>query len=220
MSTRTLNLTDDLYDWLLAHGTREPEVARQLRERTATLEMARMQISPEQGQFMDFLVRALGVRRAIEVGTFTGYSSLRMALAMPEGGRLICCDTSETWTAIAREAWAQAGVTDTITLHLAPAAQTLQALIEDLQVGTFDLIFLDADKEGYAGYVDQAHALLRQGGVVLIDNVLWSGRVLDPDPDDPDTRALKALAPALHADERWDLCMLPLGDGLTLLRKR
>lgn len=220
MSTRTLGLDDRVHAYLLAHGVQEPAVARRLRERTATLEMARMQISPEQGQLMDWLVRALGVRRAIEVGTFTGYSALRVALALPEDGELLCCDVSEAWTQLAREAWEEAGVASKITLVLAPAADTLRARLDAGEAGRWDSVFLDADKTGYATYVELAHALLRPGGVVLIDNVLWSGRVADPEATGDDTEALRALNATLAVDERWDRVMTPVGDGLTLLRKR
>ncbi len=220
MSARTLGLDDNVHAYLIAHGVQEPEAARALRERTAALPMARMQISPEQGQLMDWLVRALGVRRAIEVGTFTGYSALRTALALPEGGELLCCDVSEEWTALARAAWEEAGVAHKITLVLAPAGDTLRQRLLDGEAGTWDLVFLDADKGGYATYVELAHRLLRPGGVVLIDNVLWSGRVADANDTEPDTVALRQLNTALATDERWDRVMTPVGDGLTFLRKR
>lgn len=220
MSSRTLGLDDRLHAYLLAHGVEETDTARRLRERTSTLEMARMQISPEQGQFMDWLVRALGVRRAVEVGTFTGYSALRTAQALPDDGELLCCDVSEVWTAIAREAWAEAGVAHKIELVLAPAADTLRARLEAGAAHRYDLAFIDADKEGYATYVELVHALLRPGGVLLLDNVLWSGRVADASDSTPDTTALRALNSALVTDARWDRVMLPVGDGLTLLRKR
>lgn len=220
MSARTLTMTDALHTWLVDHGVREPSVARRLRDRTAELPMARMQISPEQGQLMAFLVRSLGVRHALEVGTFTGYSALRVALALPDDGTLVCCDLSEEWTAIGRPYWEEAGIADRIDLRLGPADNTLAALRAEGRDGTFDFAFLDADKTGYAAYVEQAWHLLHRGGVIGIDNTLWSGRVLEDDPEDDDTRALKALAAALHADERWDLSLVPIGDGLTLLRKR
>jgi predicted O-methyltransferase YrrM len=219
MSARTLGLDDRTHAYLLAHGVREPAVCAELRRETAALPAARMQISPEQGELMAWLVRALGVRRAIEVGTFTGYSALRVALALPPDGRLVCCDVSEDWTAIGRRAWARAGVDGKITLTIAPAADTLRDLAAT-SAGTWDQVFLDADKTGHATYVELAHALLRPGGVVLIDNVLWSGKVADPDVHDEDTDALRALNAALIADERWDVSMVPIGDGLTLLRKR
>jgi predicted O-methyltransferase YrrM len=219
MSARTLTLDDRTYAWMLAHGTREPEVGARLRAETAAHPMARMQISPEQGQLLEWLVKALGVRRAVEVGTFTGYSALRIALALPDGGHLTCCDVSEEYTAIARRAWAEAGVTDRITLRLGPAVDTLAALIAD-GARDVDLVFIDADKESYAAYVEAAWTLLRTGGVVAIDNTLWSGRVADPADTEPSTEALRELATRLVADERWDLSLVPIGDGLTLLRKR
>lgn len=220
MSARSLGLDDRLHTFVLAHGVREPEVCARLRLRTAEHPLARMQISPEQGQFMDWLVRALGVRRAIEVGTYTGYSALRVALALPEGGHLLCCDVNPDTTALAREAWAEAGVSDRIELVLAPAALTLQARLDAGEAGTWDFVFIDADKPGYASYVELSHHLLRAGGTVAIDNVLWSGRVADPADHEPDTVALRVLDRALATDERWDLSLVPIGDGLTLLRKR
>ena len=221
MSPRTLQLDDTIHAYLIAHGVREPDAARALREHTqAHHPRAQMQISPEQGQLLDFLVRALGVRRAIEVGTFTGYSALRIAGAMPADGKLLCCDVSDEYTALGRAAWAQAGLADRIELVLAPAAETLAAQITAGGAGTWDMVFIDADKSAYATYVDQAHALLRVGGVVAIDNVLWSGRVADPSVHDTDTDALRDLNAALAVDARWDLVMLPIGDGCTLLRKR
>lgn len=220
MSARTIPMTEPLHAYLLAHGVREPEVARRLREHTQTMEMARMQISPEQGAFLGFLVRALGVRRAIEVGTFTGYSALVTALALPEDGQLLCCDVSREWTDVGRPYWQAAGVADRIDLRLAPAAETLASLRAEGLDGTVDFAFVDADKPGYAAYIDLLHGLLRPGGVIGIDNVLWSGRVADPADTSEDTVALRALNAALATDARWDLSMVPIGDGLTLLRKR
>ncbi len=221
MSPRTLQLDDALHEYLIRHGVREPDAARRLREDTqANHPRAQMQISPEQGQLLDFLVRALGVRRAIEVGTFTGYSALRVAAALPPDGKLLCCDVSEEYTALARAAWADAGVAERIELVIAPAADTLAARIDAGESGTWDLAFIDADKSSYATYVDRCHTLLRAGGVIAIDNVLWSGKVADPNHHDADTDALRDLNTALVADARWDLVMLPIGDGCTLLRKR
>lgn len=221
MSARTIALDDALYAYLLAHGVREPEVASANREATqGSHPLARMQISPEQGQLLDFLVRLTGARRVIEVGTFTGYSALRIALAMPEDGKLLCCDVSEEHTRAARASWADAGVSERIELVIAPAADTLSSRVADGESGSWDMMFVDADKTGYATYVELAHKLLRVGGLVAIDNVLWSGRVADPADTSDDTVALRALNAALVADARWDLVMLPIGDGLTLLRKR
>jgi predicted O-methyltransferase YrrM len=220
MSSRTFQLDDDVHAYLVAHGVRETAVARDLREQTAPREDARMQISPEQGAFLSLFVRAMGARRLLEVGTFTGYSALAMASGMADDGEMICCDVSEETAAIARAAWERAGLGDRIDLRIAPAADTLRSLVDEGQSGTWDLMFIDADKPGYATYVELAHALLRVGGVVAIDNVLWSGQVLDADDDSPSTSALRALNSALRTDERWDLSMIPIGDGLTLLCKR
>lgn len=221
MSRSTLGLSETVQDYVLSHGVREHPVAARLRQWTAEHPMARMQISAEQGQFMAWLVKALGARRALEVGTFTGYSALVVALALPEDGRVVACDVNEETTAVGRRHWDEAGVGHKVELRIAPAVETLDALIAE-GAEPFDLVFLDADKTGYARYVEQAHALLRTGGAVLIDNVLWSGRVAEPPADDDgeDTVALRALNAALHADARWDLSLLPVGDGLTLLRKR
>lgn len=220
MSSRTLQLDDRTHAYLLAKGVREHPVAAALREATAARDDARMQISPEQGAFLTWLVRALGVQRALEVGTFTGYSALALALGMPEDGHLLCCDVNAETTALGREHWDRAGVGDRIELVIAPASETLSQRIVAGEGGSYDLVFLDADKTGYAAYVEAAHALLRPGGVVLIDNVLWSGSVADPDDTRESTVALRQLNAALHDDDRWDLSMLPVGDGLTLLRKR
>jgi caffeoyl-CoA O-methyltransferase len=220
MSTRTLTLDDRLYEYLLAVGTREHPVLRRLRAETARLPMARMQISPEQGQFMALLVRLLGATRCLEVGTFTGYSALACALALPQGGQLVTLDRSEEWTAIARRYWEEAGVADRISLRLGPAARSLQALLDGGGAGTFDFLFIDADKTGYAEYLELGLELLRPGGLIAVDNVLWSGRVADPADRDEDTAALRALNARLHGDERVDLAMVPIGDGLTLARKR
>jgi len=184
------------------------------------LPMARMQISPEQGQFMALLVKVMGARRCLEVGTFTGYSALACALALPADGELVALDVSEEWTAIGRRYWADAGVSDRIHLQLGPARETLRRLRREGQEGTFDFMFIDADKPGYADYVEQGFHLVRAGGLIAIDNVLWSGDVADPGITDTDTVALRELNDDLHEDVRFDLSMLPIGDGLTLLRRR
>lgn len=220
MSSRTLSLDDGLYRYLQENSLREPEVLRRLREETAGLPMAAMQISPEQGQFMALLVRATDARRCLEVGTFTGYSALACALALPAGGELVALDISEEWTAVARRYWQEAGVADRVRLILGPAGGSLRRLRREGAEGTFDFMFIDADKPGYADYVEQGFHLLRAGGLIAIDNVLWSGRVADPAAVDADTMALRTLNATLRGDERFDLSMLPLGDGLTLLRKR
>lgn len=220
MSRKTLPLDDRLSDYLLSVGVREPEAARALREETAGRPESNMQIAPEQGQFLDFLIRALGVRRAIEVGVYTGYSALITALALPADGELIACDINPEWTAIGQRYWRQAGVSDRIRLHLRPALDTLNALIGAGESGRFDFAFIDADKEGYPDYFEACLKLMRPGGVIAVDNTLWSGHVADPAVQDADTAALRAFNAARRADSRVDLCLLPIADGLTLLRKR
>jgi predicted O-methyltransferase YrrM len=220
MSNRSITLDDRLYAYLIANSLREPEVLRRLREETLALPRASMQISPEQGQLMALLVRLVGARRIVEVGTFTGYSALAMALALPADGQLIACDVSAEWTAIARRYWAEAGVAERIALRLAPAVETLDALIAAGDAGTFDLAFIDADKENSLNYYERVLTLLRTGGIVLIDNVLWGGSVADPQRVDADTTAIRALNAAVHADARVDMSLVPIGDGLTVARKR
>jgi predicted O-methyltransferase YrrM len=222
MSNRTIQITDAVYDYILSVSSREPDLLARLRRETAekTGDRFNMQISPEQGQFMQLLVKLVGARKALEVGVFTGYSSLSVALALPEDGRLVACDVSEEWTSIARRYWVEAGVADKIDLRLAPALETLDALAANGEAGTYDFAFIDADKDNYDGYYERALALLRPGGLVAIDNTLWSGRVADPNDADPTTRTIGALNAKLHADERVDLSLLPVGDGLTLARKR
>jgi len=219
MSSRTITVTDSLYDYLLQVSLREPPVLRRLREFTQRRPHANMQISPEQGQFMALLVRMIGAKRAIEVGTFTGYSSTCVALALPERGKLICCDVSEDYTAIARKFWREAGVEKKIDLRLAPAKKTLDALLRDGQAGKFDFGFIDADKENYAAYYERVLKLLRPGGVVAIDNVLWGGSVLDDKDQSVDTKAIRAFNKKLKGDKRVSLSLVPIGDGLTLARK-
>ena len=211
-------VTPEIGSYLEQHGMRDRPEWATLRAITATHPRANMQINPLAGQFMAWLVGALGVRRVLEIGTFTGYSAMVMAQALGPDGRVVCLDVSEEFTAIARVHWEAAGLSDRITLHLAPALETL-ARFRALGEVPFDLAFIDADKENYAAYVDHVHALLRPGGVVLVDNVLWSGSVADPEVHDPETDALRDLNAQLARDPRWDLVMLPIADGLTLLRK-
>jgi caffeoyl-CoA O-methyltransferase len=220
MTNRSISLTDSLYEYLLAVSLREPAPLRQLREETAVLPNARMQIAPEQGQFMAMLVRLTGARRCLEVGVFTGYSSLAIALALPDDGRIVACDVSEEWTTVARRYWAVTGVTHKIDLRLAPALETLEGLLASGAAGTFDFAFLDADKENYLRYYELALELVRPGGLVVVDNTLWSGRVADPANDDVTTVALRRFNERLRGDERVDLSLVPIGDGLTLARKR
>jgi len=220
MSSRTLNLTAQVYDYLLAHSLREAPVLRELREETAPLKHGGMQISPEQGQLMALLVKLLDARRTIEVGVFTGYSSLAVALALPEDGRVIACDLNEEWTAIARRYWQKAGVAHKIDLRIAAASRTLDTLLREGGAGAYDFAFIDADKGNYLAYYEKCLELTRRGGIIAIDNTLWSGSVADPAIEDDDTRAIRALNDKLHADARIDLSLLPIGDGLTLALKR
>jgi caffeoyl-CoA O-methyltransferase len=220
MTNRSISLTDSLYGYLLSVSLREPDVLRRLREETAALPNARMQIAPEQGQFMALLVRLMGARRCLEVGVFTGYSSLAVALALPDEGRIVACDVSEEWTSVARRYWAEAGVAHKIELRLAPAHETLQQLRAAGEAGSFDFAFLDADKENYLRYYELALELVRPGGLIVADNTLWSGRVADPANDEASTVALRRFNEQLYRDERVDLSLAPIGDGLTLARKR
>ncbi|MDQ1241967.1 MAG: caffeoyl-CoA O-methyltransferase [Pseudomonadota bacterium] len=220
MSKRSISLTDSLYDYLLSVSLREPDLLLKLREETAADPAANMQISPEQGQFMGLLVRLMGARRCLEIGVFTGYSSLAIALALPEDGRIVACDISEKWTSVARRYWAAAGVAHKIDLRLATAMETLDRLIAAGEAGTFDFAFIDADKENYVGYYERALQLLRPGGLVVADNTLWSGRVADPENAEADTVALRHFNELLHGDSRVDLSLVPIGDGLSLARKR
>lgn len=220
MSRKTLNLDDRLYDYLLEQSLRETEVQRALREETAALAEAQMQIAPEQGQFMQLLVRLMGARRALEIGVFTGYSALAVALALPEDGELIACDVSEEWTRVARRYWKKAGVADRIDLRLAPALETLEALIAAGKHATFDFAFIDADKSHYHEYYERCLTLVRRGGLIVFDNVLWSGRVADRGETDADTVALRELNAQLREDARIDLSMVPIADGVTLARRR
>jgi len=220
MSNRTITLSDGLYAYLLDTSLREPPLLKRLRDETAAHPQARMQISPEQGQFMQLLSKLIGARRCIEVGVFTGYSSLAMALALPADGRILACDVSEEFTSVARRYWKEAGVAGKIELVLAPATETLDARLKAGEAGSYDLAFIDADKANYANYYERILKLLRPGGLVLVDNVLWSGRVLDADDRSEDTAAIRNFNQALHHDERVDLSLLPIGDGLTLARKR
>lgn len=220
MTKRTLSLDDTLYSYLLDVSLREPPLLQRLREETARLPEADMQIAPEQGQFMGLLLQLLGVRTAIEVGVFTGYSSLIIAGALPADGRLIACDISDTWTRIARSYWQEAGVADKIDLRLGPALTTLDHLLAEGHSGTFDFAFLDADKAHYPEYYERLLQLVRVGGLIAVDNVLWSGAVVDPAHQDVDTQAIRAFNTRLHRDERIALSVVPIADGLTLAVKR
>jgi len=216
MSNRTINMTDEVVDYVRRVGVREHPALARLREETAGMPMAQMQIAPEQGAFMAMLVQLIGARRILEIGTFTGYSSTAMALALPADGRILCCDVSREWTDVAQRAWTEAGVRDRVELRLAPATQTLAELDND----SFDLAFIDADKTGYDAYYEGCLRVVRPGGLILIDNTLQDGRVADASADDENVRAIRALNDKLADDERVDSVLLPLADGLTMARVR
>ena len=220
MSSRTLCLSEDLYGYMKRVSLRETDLLVRLREETANDPMHNMQISPEQGQFMAMLIKLTGAARTLEIGVYTGYSSLCVATALPESGKLVACDISAEWTAVARRYWEAAGVSKKIDLHLAPATQTLDRLLQEGESGSFDFAFIDADKENYDGYYERCLRLLRPGGLIAIDNVFWGGRVADPKVEDQSTKAIRALNAKIQTDGRVDLSMLPIGDGLTLVRKR
>jgi len=220
VANASIGLSQELHAYLVKVGVREPDVLRRLRKRTAAIPEHGMQIAPEQGAFMSLLVKVMGARRCLEVGTFTGYSSTAVALALPADGRLVCCDVSREWTDIARETWTEAGVADRVELRLGPALETLDQLLAEGDAGRFDFAFIDADKPNYDRYVERALRLVRPGGLIAIDNVLWSGRVADSSADDESTVAIRSLNEKLAADERVEVAMVPIGDGLTLLRVR
>ncbi len=220
MSAETLNLTPGLYTYLKNVSLREPEVLHELRQRTRTLSNYGMQISPEQGQFMALLIELLGARKTLDIGTFTGYSALAVALALPADGKVIACDVNEECTNTAKEFWDKAGVTRKIELRLAPALETLMGLLAQGEAGTFDFAFIDADKTNYIEYYEKSLELLRPGGLVAIDNVLWSGNVADPAVHDESTDAIRELNKHVFYDQRVTMSLLPIGDGLTLARKR
>jgi caffeoyl-CoA O-methyltransferase len=220
VSNRTLQLDDRTYEYLLAHSLREDPQLAALRAETASHPKVNMQIAPEQGQFMQMLARLCGARRTIEVGVFTGYSSLAVMLAMPDDARLLALDVSEEYTAVARRHWQAAGVADRIELVIAPARETLDARLGRGEAGQYDFAFIDADKTGYLAYYERLMKLLRPGGLILVDNTLWDGEVANPDNRDAETEALRAFNDTLHRDPRIDLALLPVGDGLTLARIR
>ncbi|MEG4009529.1 class I SAM-dependent methyltransferase [Microcoleus sp. Pol11C1] len=220
MANSTLGLENQLYDYLLSISLREPDILASLREETAKHPMAQMQIAPEQGQFMELVVQLMGATKTLEIGVFTGYSSLCVALALPSNGQIIACDVSEEYTAIARRYWEAAGVANKISLQLGPAINTLDKLIAEGQAGTFDFAFIDADKENYEAYFERSLQLVRNGGLIVIDNVLWSGRVADPQIQDESTTALRTFNDKLRNDPRVTLSVVPIADGLTLALKR
>ncbi|USE37314.1 class I SAM-dependent methyltransferase [Endozoicomonas sp. SCSIO W0465] len=220
MSTETLQLNDTLYQYIYNVGLREHPVLKELRELTSHHRYRMMQISAEQGQLMAMLAKIANARRTIEIGVFTGYSALSVALALPADGELIACDISPEYTDIAKTYWEKAGVSERIRLHLAPASETLDQLISKGEGNQFDMAFIDADKTGYEAYYEQCLQLIRPGGLILIDNVLWSGKVADKNPSDEDTLALKALNRKIYDDDRVDMMILPVSDGLTIAIKR
>ncbi len=218
--SKTAGLGDDLHDYLVAVSAREPDILVRLREETSSMQWSTMQISPDQGALLQMLVRLAGIRRHLEIGVYTGYSSLAVALALPGDGRITACDINEAWTAIAMRYWRQAGMAERIDLRLGPAVETLDGLLAEGAGDSYDSAFIDADKVGYDGYFERCMKLVRPGGLIMIDNVLWSGRVIDPGDDSADTLAIRALNAKLRDDDRIDLCMLPIADGLTLARRR
>ena len=220
MANRTINMDEKLYSYLLDMGLREPEVLARLREATEAEELSVMRSAPEQGQFMAMLIRLTGARRVIEVGTYTGYATLWMALALPEDGQIITCDISERWSFVARRFWEQAGVQDKVSLYLRPALQTLDELLEYDEAASFDFAFIDADKENYELYYERCLQLIRAGGVIVIDNVLWGGSVIDDAKHDSATEAIRAFNRKLKEDQRIELVMLPVADGMTLALKQ
>ena len=220
MSDETLNLTPELYEYLKSVSLREPDVLVRLREETSRHPRAAMQISPEQGQFMSLLVKLLGVQKVLEIGVFTGYSSTIVALALPDDGQITACDIDEDFTSIAQRYWQEAGVSQKINLNLAPALETLNKLLDQGAEATYDMAFIDADKCNYPNYYEPCLRLLKPGGVLLVDNVLWDGRVADLSINDLDTDGIRRLNKLVYEDRRVDMSLIPLGDGLTLVRKR
>ena len=220
MTKQTTGLEETLADYIQSIFLREPDILRQLREETAKLSMAQMQISAEQGQFMALLVQLIGAKKTLEIGVFTGYSALAVALALPNDGKVIACDISEEYMAIAKDFWGRAGVSEKIDLRIAPALETLEKLITEGEAESFDLAFIDADKRNYENYYERVLTLLRPGGLILIDNVLWSGKVVDPTITDKQTQAIREFNQKLHQDSRISLSLIAIADGLTLALKR
>ncbi len=220
MGKKNIGLADEVYQYLLSVSVKEPDILKKLREETAKQPMARMQISPDQGQLMSLLVQLLGAKKTLEIGVFTGYSSLVVALALPADGKVVACDIDEEYTAIARRYWQAAGVTNKIDLRLAPALETLEHLIAAGETGSFDFAFIDADKRNYPHYYEKALELIRPGGLIAIDNVLWSGRVANPEDTDKRTVAIREFNQKLYQDSRVKISMLPVADGLTLAWKQ
>jgi predicted O-methyltransferase YrrM len=220
MSNRTIAVTDTVHEYLLKETLREPAALARLRQETMEHPMSRMQIAPEQGQFMQLLAELVGARRCIEVGVFTGYSAACVAMVLPTDGKLVACDVSEEWTGIGRRYWKELGVDDKIELHLRPAIETLDELSKNGGNGSFDFAFIDADKTNYDAYYERCLLLLRVGGLIAIDNTLWSGDVANPENQEPDTVAIRALNTKVRGDDRVTMSLVPIGDGLMLARKR
>jgi len=219
MAKQTLDLNDELYRYLLHVGVREPQVLMELREVTEAEEMSIMRSAPEQGQFMALLLKLMGAKRVLEIGTFTGYATLWMALALPRDGEIVTCDVSERWTFIAHRFWEQAGVQNRIHLHLRPALETLEELLENGAASSFDFTFIDADKENYDAYFEACLQLVRPGGLIAVDNTLWGGSVVDENNHEASTEAIRTFNEKLRDDPRFDLSMLPIADGLSLVMK-
>ncbi|MEN9916698.1 MAG: hypothetical protein RLY40_630 [Pseudomonadota bacterium] len=220
MSNQTINLNNTLYQYMLSVSLREPDILRSLRETTLKLSSHNMQIAPEQGQLMAFLIELIGAKKTLEIGVYTGYSSLAVALALPETGKIIACDINTETSTIAQDFWQKAGIAHKIDLKLAPALETLDSLIKQNYSNSFDFIFIDADKNNYLNYYERSLALLRPGGLMLVDNVLWNGRVADTDNHDKQTQAIREFNQAIYHDKKISMCLIPIGDGLTLIRKR
>ena len=219
MSSDTIELNQSLRDYLINVSVKEPGVLKDLREETLQLDEFHMQISPEQGSFLSFLVKLINAKHTLDIGVFTGYSSLVVALQLPQNGYVTACDTNEEWTEIAQKYWKEAKVEDKIDLHIAPAVETLEKLISNGNEGLYDFSFIDADKINYQHYFEQSLTLVRKGGVIAIDNVLWGGRVLDNSDTEPATRAIREFNSKLYKDDRVAISMIPIGDGLTLAQK-
>lgn len=220
MSAKTLNLTPEGYAYYQKHALRESDVLQKLRAQTAKMSMGQMQIAPEQGQFMRLLMELMQAKKTLEIGVFTGYSTLCVALGLPENGKIIACDINIEWTKLAKRFWEMAGVIHKIDLRLAPALDTLQSLLDEGEAETFDFVFIDADKQNYLNYYEKSLSLIRVGGLIAIDNVLWGGDVADPAINDKNTVMIRRVNDFLLQDERVTLSMVPIGDGLTLVRKR
>jgi len=220
MANRSIGLNADLYDYLLDYGLIEPEILQQLRSATEKEELSVMRSAPEQGQFMALLLRLMGAKRVLEIGTYTGYATLWMALALPDDGKIVSCDVSKQWTAVGQSHWAAAGVADKIDLYLQPALETLHALLNKGEHNSFDFAFIDADKINYPAYFEACLQLIRPGGLIVVDNVLWGGKVIDETNREDSTEAIRAFNQLLSTDSRIELNMLPIADGITLAIKR